>query len=251
MKRLRLGIAGGCLNTGYGLIPLSKVYHRVLAKRVKSARDARLRVHLASLESHEPGDHLRSVDKLLEKRNVEALIYQVRPEFLWMQTTWIWKRRERTGPGSIRLNSCHRAADGWTLKTPDCRPIGKLRGLNWSLGRLFGKENQAWNCVRDMLTEVKNACDRRDVRFAVLGSIAGPWYLPSFHDHAHNKVNGIIHDLDIPFIDLRAALTETDDTIWFEDGRHLNETGHERIAETVLPFALQWLAARPEEPAEE
>lgn len=244
MKTLRVGIAGGCLNTGFGLVPLNSVYHRVLARTIKEQDGIRLRVHLGNLESPDPVDHLRETDRLLGMKNLDAFIYQVRPEFLWMLSTLFWKLRDRSGAGSIRINSYKKGESGWSLAEPLARVIGKWRRVNWALARASGAARTGWNCLQETLAEVKRRCDSRGTPLAILGPVGGPWYLDKFLDFMACDLRKILAELGLPCIDLRALDRRLEPDCWLVDGRHVSARGHARIAELALPIVRAWMDAQ-------
>jgi len=244
MKTFRLGIAGGCLNTGFGLIPLNSIYHRVLARSLKEQNGARLRVHLGNLESPDPVDHLRELGHLLGSKNLDALIYQIRPEFLWMLSTLIWKLRDRTGLASIRTNTFQKSDSGWSLEEPLARPIGKLRAINWAAARATGVTRRGWRCLRETLAEVKRRCVSHGTPLAILGPVGGPWYLDSFLDFVASELRSMLVELDLPCIELHTLDCRLERDCWFDDGRHVSALGHARIAELALPIVTRMTNAK-------
>ena len=247
MSRLRIGITGGCLNTGWGLIPLSAVYHRVLAKRIEAECGVQLRVHLGSLETPDPEAHLSEVRRIIETRNPECFIYQIRPEFIWQLNTLWWKRRDRSGLSSLQLNSLHQGDTGWTIREKQVRAIGKLRRCNWLGARTTGLASRAWRCLEGMLREIREICAETETRLAILGSIYGNWYLRSFRDHAESRLKSMTAGLQVPYIELARELDKPDCDYWFDDGRHLNCEGHAKTAQLVFPTVRDW--AESNEPA--
>jgi len=250
MNTLRLGITGGCLNTGNGLIPLSAVYHRVLAKRVESECGVKLRIHLGSLETPDRAAHLEAVRDLLDRRKPDRFIYQIRPEFLWLLSTQLWKRRDQAGLASIGFNSLSHSESKCSVKEPGVRPIGRLRRLNWQLARLSGAHAKGWRCLRELLFEIEELCRQRSTRLALLGPIFGPWYLDAFQESAERSLQAIAADLDVRYVELRRPLTEDEHTesLWFEDGCHLNAAGHRTTADVVFPLIKDWAIRNREAP---
>lgn len=241
MSTFRLGIAGGCLNTGFGLIPLSSVYHRILARRTLEQSGVRLRVHLGNLENPDPSRHLQEVDRLLEAHPLDGLIYQVRPEFLWGLNTLVWKHREHSGLASLRSNSYREGPTGWTVGDSLARPVGKLRGLNWGLARLAGISPRARKCLRDSLAAVREHCRVRGVPLALIGPLSGPWFLGTFQDAMLRQLDDLLSEWHLPCLDTREVDWRRHPECWFDDGQHLNATGHARIAELAGSLIAPWL----------
>lgn len=240
MTKLRIGIAGGCLNTGWGLIPLSSVYHRVLAKRMGADCGVKLRVNLGSLETPDPAAHLSEVRRILQTKQPDCFIYQIRPEFVWQLNTLFWKRRDHSGIPSALLNSLHKKISGWTIKDKQVRAIGKLRRSNWLAARATGVSSRAWRCLDEMLRDIRELCRTHNAKLAVLGSIYGNWYLRSFSEQTENRLKSLTSDLGLAYIELARELAKPDHGYWFNDGRHLTADGHAKVAELVFPFIRDW-----------
>ncbi len=241
MKPFTLGLAAGCINSGFGLVPINHLYHRVLSARMRESGQAELRVRLANIAEINPAHSLVAVRELLERQKLDGLVFNVRSEFLWAISTLVWSTRAEQGEGTKpQLNRLKYRQGGWEIHgTP--RPIGKLRRLNWSLGRLVGAEARGWRCLSDTLTAVAQLCREHDTRLALTGPIVGSWFLPNFIQQTETRLSELSSSMKLRFIPLSKALPTDMPEAWSPDGFHLLAPGHRIVADQIQPLVESWL----------
>lgn len=239
MRTFQLGLAGGCLNSGYGLVPLNSLYHRRLAHEFRGR--VRLRTRIANIERIDPAANLQAVRNLLDRQPLDGLLFNIRPPLLWALSTAVWSTySDKPGPGRLRLRTL-RCRDGEWSTSGNLRPIGKLTRLNWNLARWTGLERHGWQCLDDLLTEVRDGCQRHGVRLALMGPAFGSWYDPDFAITAEPRAAAMADSLGLPYISLADRLPATDRELWSNDGAHLLAPAHQRVSESLMPVISEWL----------
>jgi hypothetical protein len=271
-RPFRLGIIGGCMSHQPN-IPLNKLYHRQLGKKLAAEHGIHLSVAIARnfnlpyhermarlLESeHVDGVmlHLRVVffEKaalFISQKNGKQRAYRLHPFlFRQAQTGWLdWQKNTRPKSGGLTISDDFtdtRNADDHFAEPPPARRLGgfRLREVNLAMGLLFGLTGWAIRDELAMFAQFRAACEERGVPFFVLG----PTPITNFRTAtaAWQRMNATLKKrTDFPLCLLTSKSNENNETLLFNDGLHLNETGHTYVAGRIYETMLPWFKSTME-----
>ena len=111
-----------------------------------------------------------------------------------------------------------------------------LVAANYFLGFIAGNVHFALKRYEKLAEQVIEYCRVNDIKLILAGPVSRPHTKPenylaqTINRHMQNKYAGP----DNIYIDLLGTRNENDESLFFNDGAHVNETGHRRIAKLIL-----------------
>lgn len=236
MMERRIAIMGGCLNTGYHLVPLSALYHRILVKDLQECHGMRARVALGRMESHQMGVIMEQALALLEESRAEVLVVQLRPEMLWGLCTACWLSRSGAGVDRLRRNPHVRYGARWPegLESQIVPMTRRFRLCNCRGGRAIGAEKEGLKLLGWMIAELRDRVRARGAELALLSPVFGDAYHPVFKRRMVERIAPLLERSGVPVIDLLRSPVQENPASWVGDGFHLSADGHREVARLAL-----------------
>lgn len=235
---LRVGILGGCLNSGYGLVSLNQLYHRIAARELEDITHERVHVRLGRLDTHQHDRIAERVDTFLQKQSPDLLLLQIRPDFLWGLYSALWLTREGKSLQRLRCNPHSQYGDLWpeNIEQGLC-PMHGFAPINLRLARLTGMTRSADARLVKLVTTAHQICQRRNVAMGLISPLYGSYYHQSFQQFNREHILPLLQSCHIPLCDLLNHEPLHDTRCW-ADTFHLNAEGHLHAAQVFLPTLL-------------
>ncbi len=237
---------GGCLNTGFNLVPLNSLYHRILVKALQATLEAPVQVRLGRMESSQMAVMQEQALALLDESQADLLIVQLRPEMLWGLFSQVWLARSGSGLARLRRNPHAQYGPRW--------PVGLEEGLtpmmnrfhvpNLWLGRICGLEHTGLALLTGLITAVRDAARARGAELVLFSPIFGEIYHPTFRRYVAKRILPVLGQLEVAIIDLLGSPALGEPSCWVGDGYHLNANGHQEVARLTQATVEPILRAR-------
>lgn len=233
-RKFTIGIAGGCINTGFGEVPLSALYHRLLAKDF-ATKGINLRIRLASITSNHPADHLQQARNLIEKKKCQHLIYQIRPTWLWMLSSAIWVKDHEETIFNTRINLFTHppSKDTASLNIEGYRGTAKLQFLNRKLSNILRTDKLGQSIIGQTLVDLQMLCSSKNVQLWIMGPCFGSWFPEYFPKIVNSYLPQEATKQELCYIDLSKELNTSNKNVWSHDAAHLNRLGHKTLAKII------------------
>lgn len=234
MESLRIVILGGCLNSGYGLVGINQLYHRIMARALEREHGCAVRVILGRLDTHEHAGMIDRATKMVTKHKPDILLFQIRPDFLWGLYSALWLKREGCGLSRLRQNPHAKYGNRWPegLEPTIC-PMHRFAAINMELAKRMGWHAKAKDHLRQRIDELRELSQYHDVLLGIISPLFGTYYPACFQQYAHKEILPMLLDTDLPLMDLMSCARLRDPTNW-ADRFHLNAEGHQVAADVAI-----------------
>ncbi|MDX2162146.1 MAG: hypothetical protein SF162_12540 [bacterium] len=262
LPQFRLGIIGGCLSHQDGM-PLSTLYHRQLAARLKNEYGIKLTVHitrafdrpyaerLETLLAEHPVDavllHMRSAaarkSNLLVRHTVNSEARYYLHPFLFRQHQVGWHQVQQQGfAGHWPL--LRRSVQLVTAKQHhEPRPgvkVGRFRvnDLNRVIGHALGLAHWALRDEMALLDDVIAAARARQLPLLLMGPTLAQdsSLLPRMANLLNRHLRIVAEREGLPFVPLNALQDAAGQSLFLPDGTHMSVHGHRYVADQVWPL---------------
>jgi hypothetical protein len=239
-NKLRIGIAGGCLNAPNKTVGLNSLYYRLIQKKLKQERTITTRFHLNDY----PACHLQrsrqAVTHLLTVDKVEVVIFQIRPYLIPGLNTLVWQRdTNHYRYYDVRLNPYlwrnYDAPHAFAERTP---VLGRF-DLNWKLGAITGIQKRASKYLPVYLQSLHDLANEHHAKIIFLGPMLGDIFPDKYKQLISAQLDAVFAGLNLPYCSL-ASINQRE--YYTDDLFHLNVAGHQRIAELLYPLLTDALA---------
>lgn len=245
MKELRLTIVGGCLNSGYSVVPFDSLYHRIMAREIKTTCEVQVRTRLGRQFSLNPDQIVQDTIALLDQRPCEGLVVQIRPELLHTAYTALWANVSRKSRISgLKINPVLLGKSPPRSDRYEVRAIHRFHPMNRFLSRVLGLDRRATAKLVQMVKDLAEACRLRGVDLFLIGPIFGHLYPPGFQKFLHTKVMPALTKHAHGYIDPQRVDWSSPTQYFLPDGLHLTTAGHAAMARLVTDQIRPWALKR-------
>ncbi len=246
---IKIGILGGCLNSGWLNVPRSAIYHQIVRKRLKQDLQINNKIHLESYGEFKPLSAFFSTEELkaeiqskilkLSNKNIDCLIFQLRPHIYSNLCSPFGFFEDK-----LLINPFFNNGNIFSINVGIfAQPFKHLtkRGRR-TLGTIFGFSKKSESVSAEIIKDIAVFCNSRKIKLFVLlpcfplsGSRLNRLDVSSF---LNNENLGKVID-NITFIDLQSIINQS---IYVEvDNDHINKAGHSKIAEFLFIELKNWL----------
>lgn len=107
-----------------------------------------------------------------------------------------------------------------------------LRELNYLLGSAIGNKKYAFNFYSKFILKIMKYCDENSIDFILCGPVSRPF--SKFENKLSYSMNSIFKNLskanNINYLELLGEKTINNRPMFFPDGQHVSQDGHDEIA---------------------
>jgi hypothetical protein len=246
MSPARIVILGGCLNSGFGKVPLNALYHRVMARELKSSLDRPIQIRLGRMTTNQPAGMVATADALIQEFRPDVFVFQLRPDFLWGLFSAFWLKMEGRGLSRLRRNPHPSQGLRWEdgLEPTVC-PMRRLANINLLAGRMLGVQRHGIAALQFLADALQQRCQQEKAALVFIAPIFGDWYLPALRDYFRNQILPQINGAGTAWMNLLASERLHEKDCWVGDGLHLNADGHREVARIGTDCLLPMLRKLP------
>jgi hypothetical protein len=251
--KINLAIAGGCFLEQHN-IPFDKLYHQILKQSVEKISGCELRIGLIRYERFV--NCLEKIRSFNEKNPADILLFHIRSEHFLRIVKLYYKFSDTRGYIKHSLNlpllKILNPEKYDLLTQKKIQPVKNhirsnfpsknsglhrfLVGLNYAAGFTTGNYYFALNSYFSLVKNVAKYCKEKNIRLIIAGPASRPhtWLEDFLTERLHNFMKNSIDAKNITYINCLGKFSEKNDPMFFENGIHVSESGHRRIARLIL-----------------
>lgn len=245
-KTINICIAGGCF-PAQSNIAKEKLYHSIVKRKLEEESGNELLVNIVRYERFK--NCFEKIKEHVENNKTDVLLFHLRIEQVLRIAKLVYKyseggkvKRKFTLPflnkipsEKIELLQKNLGQPNTDVKKPAGLKKMKLN-LNYFLGMLFGNVNYAFNKYDEIYTRIIQLCEDKNIKLILVGPACRPYN--NIEDKLSKKLSEYFklkaEKENIPFINLLGYSNEKKENLFFENGIHVSEAGHERAAILLL-----------------
>lgn len=244
---INLTIIGGCFAVQSNIKP-ENLYHHIVKRELKEKFSTDLKIDILRYERF--ASCFEKIGRHSEVNKIDVLLFQIRTEqFLRLSKMFYTYSDENNKiKRALTLPFLNRVPPenhdllqmNLTLPTDNKqrqRAFNKIKiYLNYFLGGIIGNRRYAFKKYEELLSAVINFCEEKKIKLIILGAVSRP-HLSIENNIAwemHNYFKAIIEKKNISYISLIGETNEKNESLFFPNGIHVNETGHKRAAGLLL-----------------
>lgn len=250
---INLTIAGGCFTEQHN-IPFEKLYHQILKNCVEKKFETGLNIGIIRYERFTMC--LDKIKNFSKENPADILLFHIRSEpFLrlcklyYKYTDNNEKRRhsinipflnflnpEKFDMLKFRNNqlSVNPTPEDYFKKKSVIHNF--LVSLNYFSGLVTGNVSYALKNYLNLVNDVIAYCEEKEIKLIILGPVSRPHTISEefLTLKLHRFMKNSIDTKKISYVSSLGKFSEENKSLFFNNGIHVNETGHRRIAELIL-----------------
>jgi hypothetical protein len=110
-----------------------------------------------------------------------------------------------------------------------------LRETNYVLGSFIGNKRYALNILKKAIFQIQEFCLKNNIEFLLLGPVSRPF--SKFENNLSNEINRkfkmFTSESAINYLDLIKRVTNDNRPMFFDNGIHVSQAGHDEIANMI------------------
>jgi len=241
---MKLGIVCGCLPRQPGIAP-GELYHQLLAKRME--KEFGIRTEVSSIWYLTCAESTTRTRKLVDEQNPDILLYHVRPDpYLRASKSW-FRYRDKEQQRRRRINFSaddHMVVDveepaEIVLRRRKSKFTRTLRHLNYAIGYLLGVNGKAIKREKEIVSEALQIAHKKNIPVLIIGPASRP--RSKVEDflllRLEKKLSTFIAREN--YVTCFGNTDAQGNSLFFEDGVHVNPAGHKRFSELIFSAMKQ------------
>lgn len=273
MREINLTIVSGCLalQNKYKTcsVRTEDLFHQIAKRELERKFDIKLNIQIIRYERF--SDCLEKIIKHFNQNPFDILVFQVRwyhylnlvkliGRYVNDQKRWKWTvnlpainilNREK-----YPLERPYSVPKFYTIKEKLKESelarklyyglgLNELRAINYIVGSLIGNEKFAKKIYKRLIDNVINFCKEKNIPLIFVGVVSTPASkIRNYYSERLNEfVKPLIHNHNMPYINIFGYLTENNEYKFMEDKEHLNRIGHKEISKRLIEEIQRLLPA--------
>jgi len=247
---VKIVVVGGCFPFQDFIEP-ARLYHQTLKNKLSHTGYS---VDVVPPRYERIKNTLSKIEAENGNGKIDSLIFHLRTE-PFMHLSKIWYRYENLN--GKKAFSIHLAGfsklypELYDIPVPDRRILRTfeylkesiiyhlLREFNYFLGSLFGNQRLAFALYKDFVLDLKAFCKEQSIQLIITGPISRPFsrFENALSQKISTRFEQFLDENEIEFIPFLGEKTRKSESMFFPNGIHVSEAGHDEIAEK-LSFSL-------------
>lgn len=243
---MKIAIVGGCFTEQHN-IPFSCLYHQTLKDYLKEDDN---NIEITTIRYERISKCLDKIIELKKTSDFDLLILHLRAEPLMRISKLYYKYLDDQGILHHAINLPYfkffytekfdlldhrRFTHQENIRLKSTKGYHILREANYILGSLIGNKIYALNILKRVVLDIQSFCKDKDINFLLLGPVSRP--VSFFEDSLSRKINCMFEDISqkesISYLNLIKSRTKDHQPMFFENGIHVSQAGHNEIAEMI------------------
>lgn len=249
---MKIAIVGGCFTNQHN-IEFSRLYHQTLKTFLKLNVE---NVEITTIRYERISKCLDKIIDLQHKNDFDLLIFHLRAEPIMRMSKLYYKYLNNEGklrhslnlpylkifyPEKFDLLSLRRFNHCENKNIKATKVYYLLREANYVLGTLLGNKSYALHSLRKLILDIQEFCNEKNINFLLLGPVSRP--SSYFEDLLSERINKEFEELSkeesIKYLSLIRKKTNDNQPMFFENGIHVNQEGHDEIANMIYEKMLK------------
>jgi hypothetical protein len=111
-----------------------------------------------------------------------------------------------------------------------------LREANYSLGSLIGNKKYAFNQLEYSIFKISQFCESWNIKFMLLGPVSRPFssFENKISEEMDQRFESLSVEKSIHYLSLIKKHTDQGKSMFFENGIHVSQEGHDEIAHMIF-----------------
>ncbi len=246
MKEIKIGIVGGCLAT-LNDVKRSELFYNKIKSNFKESH--KLSFSLGSY--NDISNVIEEVKRLKEKKNIEYLLFQVRP-YVYLKNCRIYLKtpvKKTINPLFFRNNNYEslealekrlttpiheRIANYMQNKNASIfRKYFSFYNFNLLIGYIFNINNSMEKYYIQKLIELHKYCADNNIQLIIHGPV-----MRTSHSMEPILLNSLTKYIDLKLENINYIATNSEiyksKKVLYEDGEHVNSNGHTMLADKLI-----------------
>ena len=244
---MKIGIVGGCFTEQHN-IPFERLYHQSLKQLLNTTED---KVEIRTVRYERISKCVNKVIGFHDSYPFDLLIFHLRAEPIMRLSKLYYKYldHEKKLKHSINfppLNLIYPEKYDLLLNRQICSHGNNeldesgfhhlLREANYAIGSLIGNKKYAFNQLENSIFQISQFCVSRNVEFLLLGPVSRPFsrFENKISEEMDKRFASFSVEKSIHYLSLIKKHTVKDKSIFFENGIHVSQEGHDEIAQMIF-----------------
>ncbi len=249
---MKIAIVGGCFTNQHN-IPFNCLYHQNLKKMLEGYSE---NVEIITIRYERISKCLEKIIELQKVNDINLLIFHLRAEPIMRMSKLYYRYLNNDGkikhalnlpylkifyPEKFDLLSQIRVNAQENIIKKESKVYHFLRETNYLLGSLIGNKKYALNVLKSTILQIRDVCFNGNVNFLLLGPVLRPF--SKFEDKLSKEINNIFELLtkekSIKYLSLIKNVTSNNIPMFFENGIHVSQAGHDEIANMIFKVIIE------------
>lgn len=244
---MKIGIVGGCFTDQHN-IPFESLYHQTL-KRLLIANEEKLEIRTIRYERI--SKCATKTINFYDSYPFDLLIFHLRAEPIMRLSKLYYKyldqqKKLRHSINFPPLNLIYPEKFDLLLNRQICSLRGDdtvetkfyhmLREANYSLGSLLGNKRYAFDLLEKSIIQINQFCASKNVNFLLLGPVSRPFsrFENRISEELNTRFEALSAQKSINYLNLLKPFTADGRSMFFENGIHVSQEGHDEIAQMIF-----------------
>lgn len=244
---INLTIISGCFAVQSN-IKSEDLYHRIAGRELKEKFNIKLNVNVLRYERYT--GCFEKIKKCTEENETDVMLFQIRTEQFLRLSKLVYTYKDAKGKikraltipffNSVPPEKHDLLQMNLTLPADNKERqqiLNKIKiRLNYLAGRIAGNKRYAFRKYKGLVSDVIKFCKEKKIKLIILGTGSRPHLIKEnkIAWELHYSFKAIAEKENIPYINLIGETNEKNETLFFKNGIHVNEAGHQRAAGLLL-----------------
>lgn len=243
---MKIAIAGGCFTEQHN-IPKDRLYHSTLQGLFKQDNKD---IEIRTIRYERISKCAEKIVQLKSEYDFDLLLFHLRAEPLMRMSKLYYKYLNDAGELKHALNLPYFYMiypEKFDVRLHTDRMIGNpmnpnesrfyhsLREANYMLGSWVGNKKYALEMLKNTILEIRDFCLVHKVKLLLLGPVLRPF--SRFENSLSMEINDLFENLtraeSIKYLSLLKQATKNNESMFFENGIHVSQAGHDEIASMI------------------
>lgn len=243
---MKMVIAGGCFIQQHN-IPFSKLYHQTI-KRLLIENN--IQVVIETLRYERISTCIDKIKQLKKIYDFDFLIFHLRAEPSMRLSKLYYKYLDDKGklkhafnlpflkilyPEKFEILAQRRINSDIQLIENESKSHHILREINYLLGSFIGNKKFALLLLEKTTLQIQSFCTNNNIQFLLLGPVNRPfsYFENKLSEEISKKFEHVAKVYSIPYLSLLKMETSSNESMFFENGIHISQAGHNEIASMI------------------
>jgi hypothetical protein len=240
---MKIAILGGCFTEQYN-IPYNRLYHQTLKKFLCEKGKS---VEIITRRYERISKCLGKITDLHKDFNFDLLIFHLRTEPIMRMSKLYYKYLNNTGklkhsinlpylnifyPEKFDLLAQRQFNSEYHKSLKEGKIYHLLREINYFLGTLIGNKRYALKILIASILQIQEFCIHNRIEFLLLGPVSRPFsrFENKLSEDINKEFDFITKEKSIVYLNLIKRTTKDNKSMFFENGIHVSQAGHDDIA---------------------
>lgn len=248
---MKIAIVGGCFTCQHN-IPFNRLYHQTLVDLLSGQG---IEAEVQSIRYERLAKTIEKIEALRNGYGFNILLFHLRAEPLMRMVKFYYKYLDENGKMHRSLNIpifrlfypekfdvlLSRRLQTDTVSSKESKMHIWLKGINYRFGNFIGNQRHAIKMHNNFLITLQEYCHCHKINLLVLGPVSRP--CSAFENHLSKRMDKefamFCKKRGMRYVNLLGEITSTRENMFFENGIHVSQAGHDEVAKILRDRILE------------